>query len=143
MALNQNLRPNLPREGLRVGSTEIPAPDQLERRAAAFEIGTTQRPVKHRGVERLSVTLVGQAVADEHAAGQPDRQGAARQKLQIRIADLAARGAVHFVNSGAKEEVEHLSRLADRKVSQLSQLVVAEEEMKPLGKLRLQLDAVL
>src|SRR5688572_9651401 len=91
VAVDQQFGADLLRKGFGIGGTKIAAPDEAKGRAAAAIVGTSQRSIEHGCVERIAIALVGQAMADEDAAGEPDRQRAGREEFEIGVANAFAR----------------------------------------------------
>ena len=76
-------------------------------------------------------------MADEYTARQAHGERAIGEEFEVGIADFFAALAIHFVDAGAKLQIQHPPRLADRIVAELGQLMIAEQKMNLVGKLAL------
>src|SRR6185436_13455677 len=86
--------------------------------------------------------MVWATVADEHARIHADCQRASRKEGKVCLAHLLCCRAIQLVDSAAKQHVEHSPRFANWKIAELGELVIAEQEMKPLGEFGFEPDAV-
>ena len=88
-------------------------------------------------VEEPLVDALRDAMANEHAPGNPHGERTSSQERQKRLPHELALGTVHLLQPHAKQDVEHLPVLLDRIVGDLGQLVVAQEKMDAIGKVDL------
>ncbi len=80
----------------------------------------------------------GMRVADEHPVRRPDRQRQRGEQALVRLVDLVRRRAVSRRDPHAEDHVEGLAVLADDPARQLRELVVAQDQVHPVGILALQ-----
>ena len=142
VAVDQRRGADLLGERLGIVRPVVAPPHQAEDFSLLLQIQRAQRSLEDRGVEAAQVDLLGQAMTDEHAARQAHGQRTAAQKVGVSLADLLRRRAVHFLQSQAKHQIQHLFRFEDWIVGQLGQLVVRQQEMNPLRVGRLELGDV-